>query len=152
MQNYVTGCTVIINKELKELATPFPNGIVMHDWWLALLAASEGKIDFLEESTILYRQHGENSVGAKKYFSAKNLKKVLSINEMKNQIEKTMLQAAIFSKYKPQTYLKGRDFAEEYLEYIKNKNYLPIFRLGIHKQGFLRNILFYVFLNFRDKV
>ena len=146
VQNYVTGCTVIINKELKEVATPFPNGIIMHDWWFALLASSEGKIAYLEESTILYRQHGENSVGAKKYFSIKNLNKALSFDEMKSQIKKTIIQATAFSKYKPHTYLKGRKIADDYLEHINNKNYLPIFRLGIHKQGFLRNILFYIFL------
>ena len=151
VQNYVTGCTVIINKKLKEIATPFPNGIIMHDWWLALLAASEGKIAYLEESTILYRQHGENSVGAKKYFSIKNLKKALSFDEMKSQIKKTIVQATAFSKYKPHKYLRGRKIAEEYIEYIKHKNYLAISRQGIHKQGFLRNILFFIFLNLMNK-
>ena len=151
VQNYVTGCTVIINKELKEVATPFPNGIIMHDWWLALLAASEGKIAYLEESAILYRQHGENSVGAKKYFSKKNLKKALSFNEMKSQIKKTILQVAVFSEYKPYTYLEGRKIAEEYVEYIDRKNYSAISRKGIHKQGFLRNILFYIFLNLMNE-
>jgi len=96
VQNYVTGCTVIINKALKEVATPFHNDIIMHDWWLALLAASEGKIAYLGESTILYRQHGENSVGAKKYFSTKNLKKALSFDEMKSQIKKQLYKQQLF--------------------------------------------------------
>ena len=30
----------------------------MHDWWLALVGCF-GKIDFLPESTVYYRQHGK---------------------------------------------------------------------------------------------
>jgi hypothetical protein len=38
--------------------------MVMHDWWLGLLAAAFGKIGYLEDRTILYRQHGRNEIGA----------------------------------------------------------------------------------------
>lgn len=151
VQNYVTGCTVVINRKLKEIATPFPINIIMHDWWLALFAASEGEIAFLDESTILYRQHGANAVGAKKYFSTKNIKKVLNFRKMENQIKKTIKQVDAFVKYKPQVDLQGRKYAIAYLKNLRNNNYLPIFRLGIHKQGFLRNTLFYLFLIFTNK-
>jgi hypothetical protein len=36
----------------------------MHDWWLALLASSFGRIGFVARPTVLYRQHGRNTVGA----------------------------------------------------------------------------------------
>ena len=67
IQNVVTGCTVMINHALWELAMlpADPAKIVMHDMWLALLAAARGRIGFLPEATILYRQHGNNVVGAK---------------------------------------------------------------------------------------
>ena len=67
IQNVVTGCTMMINHALWELAM-LPadySKIVMHDMWLALLAAARGRVGFLPESTILYRQHGDNVVGAK---------------------------------------------------------------------------------------
>lgn len=151
VQNYVTGCTVVINRKLKEISTPFPIDIIMHDWWLALLAASEGEIAFLDESTILYRQHGANAVGAKKYFSTKNIKKVLNLRKMENQIKKTIKQVDAFVKYKPQVDLQGRKYAIAYLKNLRNNNYLPIFRLCIHKQGLFRNMLFYLFLIFINK-
>jgi len=35
----------------------------MHDWWLALVAASCGEVKTLGEATIEYRQHSKNAVG-----------------------------------------------------------------------------------------
>lgn len=42
----------------------------MHDWWMAATAARFGKIIYLDEPLSLYRQHGGNSVGAKRVGSA----------------------------------------------------------------------------------
>ena len=66
VQNNVTGCTVMVNRSLLNLAKNAPNSCAMHDWWLALLAAAFGKTAYLGEPTMLYRQHGDNQVGAKK--------------------------------------------------------------------------------------
>ena len=38
----------------------------MHDHWLALVAATFGAIAWIGEPTILYRQHGQNAIGAKR--------------------------------------------------------------------------------------
>ena len=67
VQNVVTGCTVMINRSLARLACrPVEEGdMLMHDWWLALIAAAMGRAVFLNRATIDYRQHGGNVVGAK---------------------------------------------------------------------------------------
>jgi rhamnosyltransferase len=62
VQNYVTGCTVLVNRALLQTALPFPK-IIMHDWWLALCAAALGEVLCLPQPTVLYRQHGRNTVG-----------------------------------------------------------------------------------------
>lgn len=66
VQNVVTGCTMMINRALAQLADrDFDEKAVrMHDWYLALLASACGKCAFLPETTIEYRQHGSNTVGA----------------------------------------------------------------------------------------
>ena len=64
-QNFVTGCTVGVNGVLLRAALPMPREALMHDWWLALIAATYGRIAYLPEPTVLYRQHAHNQVGAK---------------------------------------------------------------------------------------
>ncbi len=71
VSNSVTGCTAIVNEKLAALATPVPKQAIMHDWWLALLAAAFGHIETIEAPLIDYRQHQQNTVGAKPYASSK---------------------------------------------------------------------------------
>lgn len=68
VQNNVTGCTMMVNRSLVLKAFKNENleKMAMHDWWFTLVASVYGKIAFLNESTIKYRQHGGNVVGATK--------------------------------------------------------------------------------------
>ena len=63
-QNQVTSCACVINRTLLELAYPVPREVLMHDWWLALLASSVGKIAFIPKPLVMYRQHASNVLGA----------------------------------------------------------------------------------------
>jgi len=63
-QNLVTGCTVVINRNLLEFVTPIPKEITLHDWWLAICAAACGRIGYIDESLVQYRQHSRNQIGA----------------------------------------------------------------------------------------
>ncbi len=67
LKNSVTGCTVVGRTSMLRKALPFPPGVPMHDWWLGLVAACGGGIAPLHESTVLYRQHGGNEVGAARF-------------------------------------------------------------------------------------
>jgi hypothetical protein len=62
--NSVTGCASLVNVALLRCALPMPR-VAMHDWWLAQCAAAFGEVLFLDEPTVLYRQHGRNVVGAR---------------------------------------------------------------------------------------
>ena len=63
-ENTVTGGTSMINHALAQLWT-VTDGILMHDWYLALLASSLGSLDYIDQPTELYRQHAENVLGAR---------------------------------------------------------------------------------------
>jgi glycosyltransferase involved in cell wall biosynthesis len=65
VQNNATGNTFIFNRTLCNHALPFSPHAVMHDWWVALIALYLGKIDYLTNQTILYRQHNTNVSGIK---------------------------------------------------------------------------------------
>ena len=67
MQNFATGCTVMINRALRDLAMPVPAEALMYDWWLALVATAFGRVAAVEDPTVLYRQHGRNDTGAARW-------------------------------------------------------------------------------------
>lgn len=64
VKNTVTGCTMMINSKLRKVISEIPKECVMHDHWIALVASICGGIGFIDIPTILYRQHGNNQVGA----------------------------------------------------------------------------------------
>lgn len=67
VQNICTGCTAVINKELRDIVKGTrPQQIVMHDWWLYLTAELYGETVYDNEAYIKYRQHGKNVQGVKK--------------------------------------------------------------------------------------
>ena len=63
-ENTVTGGTMLINYDLAQRWT-ITDDLVMHDWYLALLAAALGHLVYLDEPTELYRQHDANVLGAR---------------------------------------------------------------------------------------
>ncbi|WP_370281995.1 glycosyltransferase family 2 protein [Plantibacter sp. M259] len=61
-RNLVTGATAMLRREVFDAAVPFPSPWV-HDEWLAIVAASRGPIELLDEPLVDYRQHGANQIG-----------------------------------------------------------------------------------------
>lgn len=66
LQNAVTGGALCLNRALADKALQCADSgqTVMHDHWLAAVAARFGHIVYVDEPLYLYRQHGGNSVGA----------------------------------------------------------------------------------------
>lgn len=123
MQNIVTGCATGINRALAALAGQCTDTsqVIMHDWWLGVVAARFGRVVYLDESTMLYRQHGGNSVGAKNVGSVKNSLYTLShINRLCRSISAKKRQTNVYM----QTY-RGRLEPEE----------LPFFHVFIRKRS-----------------
>ncbi len=61
------GCTQMINRAAKSVVLPYRQfeGVQgAHDNWVEYLLIKNGIYDYLDEPTILYRQHGANVVGA----------------------------------------------------------------------------------------
>lgn len=69
IENICTGCTAVCNRKLVELAQMgIPEFVVMHDWWLYLLASCFGEVIFDDVPHMYYRQHQGNVVGVQKNF------------------------------------------------------------------------------------
>ena len=145
-QNFVTGCTMLVNRALVREAMPIPPSAVMHDWWFALIAAARGRILHLPFPTILYRQHAANVAGARNFLSLQNFRSSLDNAKGDQKMSSLLCQG------------------EELIVRLKNlKATIPVFlenliagwRKGgvpallvtissrVKKQGLLRNIYFF---------
>jgi glycosyltransferase involved in cell wall biosynthesis len=100
IQNQITGCTLMINRALSDIAQPIPQEAIMHDWWLGICTAAFGKSDIVDEPTLLYRQHGKNETGAKRYSFAAYLK--VGSNRM---MREKAIQAETMAFRQAQTFL-----------------------------------------------
>lgn len=101
IQNVVSGNTCMMNPALLRLcAKHLPREMpIMHDWWLALIAAAYGRIVFLDQATVDYRQHDGNQVGSKDvgsfaFFTGKLLHPV----KARFILRETMRQARLFGE------------------------------------------------------
>jgi hypothetical protein len=144
VQNTITGCATMINAPLRDLCCPIPDGAIMHDWWVGLVAAAFGKISRLPTPTVIYRQHESNTVGAKEWgwrFIGSRLSRP---TEIRRSLLKTQVQAAAFlerysDRLSAEQYRLVRDYAE-----IGNRSFWgkrrTILRGGYFKNGMVRNV------------
>ena len=97
IQNIVTGCSLMINRSLADMVSEIPEKAIMHDWWFALIASAFGSIGFVDKSTVLYRQHPGNEVGAKNTGSAiYKLRRLLQAEQLQSALNATYAQAGQF--------------------------------------------------------
>lgn len=62
LNNHVPGCAMLMNRALVELALPFPS-VDIHDHWLMQVATLFGRVAYLDQPLVKYRQHQSNSIG-----------------------------------------------------------------------------------------
>ena len=101
MQNVVTGGAMMANRALSQLALQCADTsqVIMHDWWMAAVAARFGEIVYIDEPLGAYRQHGNNSVGAQRAKGLGGLlKKALDTRAIRGSIQATRAQAQAFAK------------------------------------------------------
>jgi glycosyltransferase involved in cell wall biosynthesis len=133
MQNVVTGCTALINRSLLQLGAPIPEGSVMHDWWLALVAAAFGQIAVIPKATMLYRQHGRNALGAQKF---------LSYNYIKQGVSRIRTPEAGKQAQAQEMLMRYFERLSKYQKkMLKAYQKLLILKYRFFKIGFLRNMV-----------
>lgn len=152
ISNDIPGCVMGFDKKIRDLflETKEYTHIIMHDWWICLIACSFGRIHFLPEKLVLYRQHEDNTIGAGekkniflKMFDREVWKKEISL------VGSTYYQAVIFrNQYKNEVKPEIKHFLEDfYAGYSGNFIYRFIFLIKYKNVFFLNSrIWFYCFV------
>lgn len=97
VENNITGNTVMINRSFLSFLTYIPKQCMMHDWWLGLLASCFGKISYIDQPLLLYRQHGSNQVGSRGQME-QYVSRLTQKERVKEEYRKMFLQARAFLK------------------------------------------------------
>ena len=131
-ENPVTGGAAAVNRALARKAQHVPEACVMHDWWLALTAACFGNIGWVDEPLSLYRQHGNNVLGARRTGGKEDLERRLRHPETaRENYRKMYAQARAFYR------MYGKEMSEENRGVLRAYLALP----AQSSAGRLRNIV-----------
>ncbi|MDK1732058.1 glycosyltransferase family 2 protein [Dellaglioa algida] len=153
LENQVTGATIIGNKALRDKVMETENlntsFISMHDWWITLVASQFGVVKFLDEDTMMYRQHDANVLGASvsRYSKLKKVNKICYfIDNTKKDVEGTFIQAQYFWElYKDDIDLNTRKLFDIILKKKKINFGLKLKFLSKKRvHGVLQNLFFII--------
>ena len=142
VQNNVTGCTLIMNEPLRALIASHAKAkdLFMHDWFIALTAASFGHIAFVDEPLTRYRQHGDNTIGAStQSLVRRGLAAFKNRRESKRRIKLTYTHTKVFRKlYEGELPPEALAIVDAYLateRMPKVKRVLAVRRMGCRMQS-----------------
>lgn len=122
LYNCVTGCTVLSKKEFIEKILPIPteSKYLIHDHWIGLVVALNGKLVYMPEKYIKYRQHGNNQVGTDKI--SHGFKRLEQVRELFINVKLGVFGTYVNNKNRFPTELQEQnEKALDYFNDIKNK-------------------------------
>lgn len=145
VENVVTGCTIVMNRQLRDLLiTNLPQRFMMHDAWVYLVASSFGEIFYDQNSYIRYRQHSSNTVGVALGFFENLIKRLKRFTVSKKGAFRFSDQAVEFLNVYGKDLSKDqrlitKSIVESKFSFIKRVSFF--FNGNIYRQSYLDNII-----------
>lgn len=125
LENTATGCTMMMNREIlsytKKIKKDDFEKIIQHDWFIALICASDGVYKQIQDKLVYYRQHEYNVVGARKIKIIEKFKNRTFFTSLK-KIQK--LQVRIYSQLILLTSFINNNKNIEYIKQFTSANFL----------------------------
>ncbi len=124
LYNCVTGCTILGKTSMLDKILPLPNTskYVLHDHWIGIITGIYGKVAYVEETYIKYRQHGNNQVGTDKI--SHKFKKFSDVRELFLKIKIEIFQTFVDNNDRfPKEIQERNTKALNYFKMLKNKKY-----------------------------
>lgn len=95
IQNWLMGCTMIINNKLLKYSLEIPIEADNHDNWIALIASMTGYVHYLDKMTMLHRLHSNNVTTNVETTNTKN--RIKRVKKRFKENEKTFLKRECLS-------------------------------------------------------
>lgn len=149
MENKCIGCTVMVNAAVMPYLETVPDEVRVHDWWLALICSFFGKISYLNETTLQYRQHSGNMIGGSGFIDyMKN--RLSNLGKQKEALRQTYAQgAAFYALFGPQMGQRERRLAEAFARMSEIGGFRRRFymlRYRFCKSGWVRNLALFLMI------
>lgn len=122
LYNCVTGCTVLAKKETIKKIIPLPTNSkrLIHDHWIGLMVALDGKLAYMPEKYIKYRQHGNNEVGTEKI--SHGFKKLKQVRDLFIDVKLGVFETYVNNNERfPEELQKLNKKAYEYFKIVEKK-------------------------------
>lgn len=146
LYNCVTGCTVLAKKETIEKIVPLPtkSKYLIHDYWIGLMVALNGKLAYMPEKYIKYRQHGDNQVGTEKI--SHGFKKLEQVRELFINVKLGIFDTYVENKSRfPENIQKLNQEVYEYYKMIETKKYFNFRKWNVfHKLYKTETFMYYI--------
>lgn len=122
--NAISGHTMMIDRDLLNIALPF-NSDIPYDFWLGFHAAQFSEIQYVDEALVGYRQHMNNALGAIGHSSEKG-------DSEFSRMKKSQTRVEIFSKIVAPHLINERKVLEKLAKSYSNRSICSRFsRIGL---------------------
>lgn len=146
LYNCVTGCTIMSKKEWinKVLPIPSKSKYVAHDHWLGLIISLNGKLAYIPEKYIKYRQHSNNEIGTNKISHKFN--KLEQVRKLFIEVKLGVFGTYVENKDKfPKELQELNTKAYEYFKMLETKKNFNFRNWGIfHRLYKTENFIYYI--------
>ena len=147
--NCVTGCTILAKKETIQKILPLPkkSKYLIHDHWIGLMTSIYGKVAYMPEKYIKYRQHGNNQVGTDKI--SHGFKKLDQVRELFINVKLGVFGTYVENNNRfPEDMQKLNTEIYEYFKMIQNKKNINFRKWKTFHELYKTESFSYYILNF----
>lgn len=124
IKSIAPGCTFVFNERARGICAEYVGALDIHDWMMTKIVSVFGEIHFDENAYILYRQHGNNEIGATGKISLKfrSVKNVMSGKWRRAVAAQNVLEA--YGEEIEEDRKRELEILAEYGDCLKNKRRL----------------------------
>lgn len=127
------GCTMVFNDKLMGLLqSKVPRFVYAHDFWVFQIACLLGKVVYDPKAYLLYRQHDNNQIGAKKGWKKLWKRRIKSLKTILNDHKREYIAQQIYSLFQNDLTQHNKNVVSVVANYRKDRRLFFKFLFSKH--------------------